>query len=479
MTRQSLFHLATLVALPHLTGCVLWLRDVEEEPKPPIEPAGQFARSGDESGPDRWWESFQDPALSSMVDKVLDGNLDLRRAWARLEQASAIMDGADASYWPQITASAEIRRNQQAFAFGAFLNTSYPMGLTASYEVDLWGRVAATSNAAELDFEATRQDLESAAMTLVAQVAEAWFNLVEQRAQLELSKSQIESNRVALELVELRFGQGLASALDVYQQRQLLVGSEAQLPLVEARLELAQHQLAVLRGQPPRSALDLPATSLRNPPALPATGVGADLLERRPDLRSAAMRVAAADYRVAAAIANRLPGIRLSASTGFNAFWDNNPFSNWVWGLAAGLTAPLFDGGRLAAEQDRTEAVMKELVAGYGQTLLVAMREVEDALVQEDAQMRHLVHLETQTEVASAALREARGRYAAGLSDYLPVLTALTSHQAAQRSELSARRLLLSHRIQLHRALGGHWTRELAAPDLESEAAPNYEDSQS
>ena len=316
-------------------------------------------------------------------------------------------------------------------------------------------------------------------MTLVGQVAEAWFNLVEFRAQVELAQSQIASNQTALELVELRFEQGLASALDVYQQRQLLVGSQAQLPLAEARLDLARHQLAILRGEPPRSALELPKSELSNPPPLPTTGLGADLLERRPDLRAAALRVAAADYRVAAAIANRLPGIRLSATTGFNAFWDSNPFSNWVWSLAAGLTAPLFDGGRLSAEQERSEAVMKELVASYGQTLLVALREVEDALVQEDAQRRHLEHLQMQTEVASAALREARGRYAAGLSDYLPVLTALSSHQTAQRSELSARRLLLSHRIQLHRALGGHWTRELSAPDAEPGPESNLKDSKS
>lgn len=456
-----------LVALPFVSGCVLWLRDVEEAPKPPVAAEGGFARTGDAVASERWWESFQDPGLNRAVDGVLTGNLDLRRAWARLEQASAILDGADASYWPQINANAELRRNRQAFPFGAFLNTSYPLGLSASYEVDVWGRVAASSNAAELEFEATRQDLEAAAMTLAAQVTEAWFNLSEQHAQVALAKSQIDANRTALELVELRFEQGLVSALDVYQQRQLLVGSEAQLPLAEGRLEVARHQLAVLLGRPPREATAAPAGALPDPPPLPATGVAADLLERRPDLRAAAFRVAAADYRVAAAIANRLPTIRLSASTGFNAFWDASPFSNWIWSLAAGLTAPIFDGGRLSAEQDRNEAVMKELVAGYGQTLLVAMREVEDALVQEDTQRRHLEQLVVQTEVASAALREARERYTAGLSDYLPVLTAMSAHQAAQRSELAARRLLLSYRVQLHRALGGHWTQALSPPEEE------------
>lgn len=461
MTRAALLFLA----LPLVSGCVPWLRGVEEEPPPPLPTEGGFSRSGEGALPDRWWEQFEDPALNRAVEGVLAGNLDLRRAWARLEQASAILEGADASYWPQINANAELRRNRQAFPFGAFLNTSYPLGLSASYEVDVWGRVAATSNAAELEFRATRDDLESAAMTLAAQVTEAWFNLSEQRAQVELARSQIEANRTALEIVELRFQQGLVSALDVYQQRQLVVGSEAQLPLAEGRLELARHQLAVLLGRPPRSALDAPGAALPDPPTLPSTGVTADLLERRPDLRAAAFRLAAADYRVAAAIANRLPTIRLTASTGFNAFWDASPFSNWIWSLAAGLTAPIFDGGRLSAEQDRTEAVMKELAAAYGQTLLVAMREVEDALVQEATQKRHLEQLVVQTEVASAALREARERYTAGLSDYLPVLTAMNAHQSAQRSELSARRLLLSHRVQLYRALGGHWTQALSPPD--------------
>jgi multidrug efflux system outer membrane protein len=336
----------------------------------------------------------------------------------------------------------------------------------------VWKRISSLKRGAVLDMEATREDLESIAMTLAAQVAEAWFSLVEQEAQTRLLDRQQKTGRIFLELTRLRFSQGLASALDVYQQRQQLAATRAEVPLVESRKEVFLHQLAVLVGDPPRGLVTPERETLPPLPPLPPTGLPSDLLTQRPDVRSAHLRLAAADYRVAAAVAARLPALRIGAETGYETRDFNeieNIFDNWIWSLFANITWPVFDGGRRKAEVDRNKAVVKEALGAYGQVILRALKEVEDALIQERKQAEFLLELERQVQLARDTLREARMRYANGLSDYLPVLAALESLQTVERSQIVAERQLLSFRVQLYRALGGTWTLALEPPEEPSE----------
>ena len=452
--------------LATLAGCS-WLHPVTHDVAPPVEVPAAYVRGTETSSvaEGEWWRAFHDPALDELVDKVLAQNLDLHRAFARLAQAEAIAAGADSAWWPQINAEANVSRSRQVLRFGQqgldFLQTQYNLSLAASYELDLWGRVASTTRAAAFDLAATRQDVEALAITLSAQVAETWFQLIEQRATQRLLDEQLTANRTYLELVELRFGQGLATALDVFQQRQQLAAQKALLPPVEARLAVLEHQLAVLLGRAPGSQLPAAPAALPEPPGLPESGVPVALLDRRPDVRAARMRVVSADYRVGAAIADRFPTRRLTASTGFRAFELSDLISNWLWNLAGSLVGPRFVGGRRAAEVERTRAVLQDQLAGYGQAMLVALREVEDALVQADRQEALVFELGEQLGLADATLAQARSRYLDGLSDYLPVLTALSAKQQLEVRLLAAQRQRLSFHVQLARALGGEWTRSL------------------
>jgi outer membrane protein TolC len=175
--------------------------------------------------------------------------------------------------------------------------------------------------------------------------------------------------------------------------------------------------------------------------------------------------VEAADYRVAVAVADRLPGLRLSGSTSLQDSNIAEIIATPLWAIIASVTQPIFAGGRLKAEVERNRAVVEERLMQYGQVLLLAMTEVETALVQERQQIDNIAALEEQVEIAEKALREARARYREGLIDYLPVLTSLQALQRVQLSLLQTRRQLLSYRIQLCRALGGTWTARLAPPE--------------
>lgn len=463
--RRSLSFCCGALLLGLLVSCAHGERPEVASPEVPAS----FSTADPEqpTGPQRWWESFEDPRLTELVETSMRENLDLRQAWARIDQLEAVARQQGSASSPQVSLDFSAARNRTFIAFlgSGALNNSFTLSAAASYEVDLWGRLESLEDAAVLDIAASRGDLETIAMTVAAQVADTWYGVIEQRALLALLTQQIATNERLLELTELRFGQGLATALDVLQQRQQLLATRAQVPQVTSRLQLQAHQLDLLLG---RSAGSLPVSdtpdALPELSALPSTGVPSEVLQRRPDVRAATLRVAAADKRVAAAIADRFPAIRLTGSTGYSANNLSELIDQWIWSIAGGLVLPLIDGGRRAAEVDRQHAALRERLLNMSAVTLQAFKEVEDALVAETRQREFLRLTEDQLDVARTTLDQAEQRYLQGLNDFLPVLTALQSVQRTEQTVLSARRQLISQRIQLHRALGGDWTAQLADP---------------
>ncbi len=484
---------------------------------------------------ERWWQTFGSPELDALIEEALRDNLTLRQAWARLAQANAGVVAAASGLYPHLDLTGDagwrravttvetdspsfrsrlrdallkgaargvdsaLRQAQSGGGSGggssgntglsasSLLNAAmqeqpptrltretrrFGLSLGASYEVDLWGRVAAGYRAADLEFQAGRAELESTAMTLAAEVADRWLRILEQQELRRILDEQLATNRTYLELVELRFRKGQVSALDVYQQRQAVSDVQRQIPLVQAREEVLRHDLAVLLGRPPGTELSIGNRELTDVPDEPVPGIPAQLLTRRPDVRAALARLEAADQRVAAARADQLPAIRLTGGGGLEADDIDNVLDDWFLNLAGGLSAPLFDGMRRQAEVERTLAVVEERLADYRLTILRAIREVEDALAQERRQRALIEALDRQFKDAGNALRQAGGRYLKGLNDYLPVLAALERTQSLARGLVVARRELLGFRLQLYRALGGTWTRELAEPVRLSREVP-------
>jgi NodT family efflux transporter outer membrane factor (OMF) lipoprotein len=333
----------------------------------------------------------------------------------------------------------------------------------------LWGRIRSQREAALINVDATRADLQTASITVAAEVAERWVGIVSQRLQKQLLEKQLENNLTFLDLIELRFRKGMVSALDVYQQKQVVEGVRARIPLVEAETQLLMHELAVLLGRPPRADLRLIQTDMPVVGSLPPLGLPADLLANRPDVRAAGMRLKAAEWQVAAARANRLPALRLTAGAQYGRSDLDLLFDTWLLSLAANLTAPIFDGGRRAAEVDLTRAQADERLWSYRQTVLTGVKEVEDALENETRQREHISGLESVMAAARRGLEEAAQRYRRGLSDYLPVLTQLIAVQDLERDLIRQQEALVRYRIALHRALGGGWIGNTDPPEASME----------
>jgi NodT family efflux transporter outer membrane factor (OMF) lipoprotein len=337
----------------------------------------------------------------------------------------------------------------------------YSVGLVSQYEIDLWGRIKSLQQAAVTSAKASREDVRTAAMSIAAEVAGLWIDIRARRLEKRLLNEQLKLNRTILELVELRFSNGMVSALDVFQQKQVIADTKGEIPLVVKQEQLLLNQLAVLCGRTPGSDLGLGAGVLPEIVAPPAAGLPAALLSSRPDIRAAGLRLETAKWQVAEARANRLPAIRLTARGEYGADRIETLFDNWLINLAANLTAPLMDGGYRKAEVERLRSVVDERVSAYGRTVLVAVREVEDALTGETQQQMHLHWLKEEVKAARRALEEASFRYRSGLNDYLPVLTQLLSVQRLERDLIRQQALLLQSRIDLYRALGGDWDDDL------------------
>jgi outer membrane protein, multidrug efflux system len=446
-----------------------------EPDKPTLDLPERFSATGAGELPAHWWTSLGDPDLDRLVDRALAGNLSLRTAWDRLDQALAVARRAGAAEKPTLTGEASLSRSVSrskiegptGSTYERSYRTSLGLGLVAAYEVDLWGGIRSARDATVLDARASEEDLRAAALTLSARVAETWVRIVIQTGQLALLEQQVATNEKVLEVVTLRFRSGRVGAEDVLRQRLLVESRRGEIIRATETAEVLEHELAVLLGLVPTAGRFTRRADLAPLPPLPSTGLPAEVVARRPDVRAAWLRVRAADRRSAAAVADRYPALRLTGRIETTGVDIDDLFRNWLASLAGGLTAPLLDGGRRAAEADRTRAVTAERLHAYGQTVLDAIEEVETALVEERRQRESIASLERQLELSEDVLGRIHDAYRRGGHDYLRVLDALASSQALQRTLLSARGQLVLDRIALCRALAGapEITRPERAPD--------------
>ncbi len=417
----------------------------------------------------RWWQAFGSQELGAMVQAAQEQSLDIAAAMARVRQAEAATRQAGAALLPSLDGELRAQRMNHAQVAGGSASV-HGAALTASYEVDFWGRNRALRDAAAAAWQASRFDQDTVRLTVTAQVAHGWLQAVALRERQAIGARNLANAERLLALVASRERAGAATPLELAQQRGLVASQRQALATLRRQGEDAEATLAVLLGQARRPEL---ATDSLQALQLPEVGAGlpAQLLQRRPDIAQAEARLAAASANLQAARAALWPRLTLTGGAATSAARAGDWLREPVYSLLAGLAGPIFDGGLLAAQRDGAQARREELLAAYHQSIVAAHGDVDQAL--------NAVHgLKAQAEAQAEVLVQARQavslaelRYKAGAESLLSLLQAQTTLYAAQDDAVVQRLLQLQARVALFRALGGGWHAAAQQQAQESRAA--------
>ena len=409
---------------------------------------------------DAWLEHFRQPRLTLLVEEAAAGNFALRAAAERVREARARLRLVDADRRVHVDGSLGASRRGAPGAGGSRrTENNLDARLDLTLELDPWGLLGNETRAASLDAQASFADYAAARLDLAANVARGWFDAVESALQVRLAEETVRNFADNLEVVEAGFRSGLSAALDVRLERANLAGARARLAARRIDDDKALRSLEVLVGRYPSASLVV-GTALSIIDGAVPSGLPAELLARRPDVRAAGLRLAASDERLNAALKNRLPRISLSASGGLSSAELRNllDFDALLWSLVSDLTAPLLRGGALDAERAVAAARDHQALADYAQVVLSALVEVETALTAEGLLVEQEAALRIAEKESTEAEQLALDRYRSGLTDIVTWLEARQRAFDARSSLIAVNNRRLQNRIGLYRALGGDFS---------------------
>ncbi len=424
-----------------------------------------------------WWRAFASPVLDQLIERARQNSYDLAAATARVRQAQASAVIAGAPLLPELQLGLDASRqrllrgdgNDQLDASSSErTSTSFGTRLSASYEIDFWGGLRAARDSALRSLDASRFERQTVELTLVSAVADSYLQGLALEEQLRIARLNLDNARDVLGLVETRERAGSATRLELAQQRSLVAAQERQLPLLEQRRQDNRITLATLLGDPVQA---LPAGNevigaLRWP--VIGSGVPSELLSRRPDIAAAEARLAAASADVQVARAAMLPRLVLGADLGSGSRTFANIFDSPYYTLTAGLTAPIFNNGRLRAQRELASAEQQELLETYRSSILAGFSDVEKALNAISGVERQRQWQDQEVQQARIAFDLAQQRYAAGAETLLSVLETQRTLYLAQDEQAQLYLARLQGSVALYKALGGGWQ----APQALAEARP-------
>jgi multidrug efflux system outer membrane protein len=418
--------------------------------------------------PDNWWHAFNDPALDRLVAAAMANNLDVRKAVAAVLEVRAQFRETRADRWPSLSVEARASQTRQTThdstgTADTATTESYSLFLPATFELDLWGRLAQAEDALRAQLLAAEQNRLAVTQTVVAETVSLYLNKIALDREIYVIRRSIEAYQASLDLVTRRYNKGLTSILDIRQARRVLAQTEADLPPLVQQLGLTRQNLELLAGRYP---FNRPG---KNPPKgyenyyvqypqVPA-GLPSHLLSRRPDIRTAEARLKALHAQVGVAFAARFPRITLTGQWGYRSDDLSDLFNSdsQLWNTAAGLVQPLFDFGKRKASQRAAEARFIQGQVDYARTVLSAFADVESALLTRQQQMQRRERVIIFLSEARATQQTAQQRYERGLVDYLTVLEAQQVRFRAELELIQVEKAIYQNRVALHRALGGGW----------------------
>jgi multidrug efflux system outer membrane protein len=477
---------ALVVVLVTVTGCTVGPDYVKPELDTPDD--WRF-RIEDATGTvnTQWWEQFDDPVLDALINQALVNNKDVRIAAARVEEFAARVDITRAGFYPQIGYDGSAGRNATSLdAAGGLLagtsriNDSYLAALNVGWELDIWGRIRRSTEAARAQLLAEEEGRRTVILTLVSSVASSYINLRNLDRQLEIAIRTLDSRGQSVQLFETKFEGGVVSALEVAQIRSEYEQAAVRIPSLERQIALQENALSILLGSNPGSIPRGKTIDQLTLPQVPE-GMPSELLARRPDIQRAEQDLIAANAQIGVARSQYFPTISLSGLFGYASteLSDLLQGSSEIWGIGADALGPIFTGGSISGQVRATEAVQRQALVGYARTVQTAFREVDDALISSVKFREELVAQGRRVDALLDYARYAQIRYDEGQVSFIEVLDSERRLFDAELLQAQSENDVYASMVGLYKAMGGGWIQEAEAVANETDYAPDEEKQES
>ncbi|MET3653490.1 efflux transporter outer membrane subunit [Dyella japonica] len=430
-----------------------------------------------------WWHAFGDAELDTLVEEGLAANHDLRIATARVDEFAALVVTSRAQGLPQVGYGASASRQRVSQSTTALPPGANPVGqnysalLSASWELDLWGRIRRQNEAAQANLFATEEARLGVALTLVSTIVSSYITLLDLDRQLEIAQATLDGRKRTVDVFQLRLDGGAVSEFEMMQVTAEYETAAASIPVLQQAIAQQEHALSVLIGRNPGPIRRGRALEQLSVPPVPG-GLPSDLITRRPDILQAEQQLVAANALIGAARALYFPTLALTATGGGASRQLSDLFSgpSRTWSFAGQLLGPIFSGGAIAAANQQAEARRDQALEVYQKTIQSAFRDVDDALVAIQAKRTLIASLQRQVVALKRAVELTRERYDNGYTDYLEVLDTERSLFSAELSLSSARGDGYRSLVDLYRALGGDWIDQVAPlPVAQQPARPDHD----
>lgn len=441
--------------------------------------------NGETADLSQWWTYFNDENLDRLIQQVTTNNLDLKTAAARIQEASALRGVASGDWFPQVNGSAAAASTRLSDVSGGALVEDrkpdlYNVGIDASWELDLWGRIRRSVESADASLQASVEAYRDTMVVLFAEVANAYLSTCELQMRISLARKNIENQKDTLDLTTGRYDAGLVPAMDVQQSDLNLARTESSLPSLEQQLAASYNRLAVLTGRTPqelRSELGHIA-QVPSPDFSVLEDLPTDILRQRPDVRQAEQQLIAQSAQIGVAKADLLPRISLSGSFALESYHigDLGDSGSQAWQFGPSLRWSLFQGGRIRNNIRAEEARTEQAVFQYQQAVLLALEDVENAFVSYRQERDRLEYIRRSVSAASQYTRQVNTLYENGLVTFLNVLDAERSLAEQEDSMAQSAGQLSRNIVGIYRSLGGGWLIPTPASDAQKDTADTVPD---
>jgi multidrug efflux system outer membrane protein len=427
----------------------------------------------------RWWEQFDDPVLDALINEALVNNKDVRIAAARVEEFAARVDITRAGFYPQVGYDGAAGRNRSPLETadgGSRINDSYLAALNVGWELDVWGRIRRATEAARAQLLAEEEVRRTVILTLVSSVASSYINLLNLDRQLEIAIRTLQSRGESVDLFQTKYEGGVVSALEVAQVRSEYEQAAVRIPSLERQIALQENALSILLGHNPGAIPRGKAIDELVLPQVPE-GLPSELLARRPDIQRAEQDLIAANAQIGVARSQYFPTISLSGLFGYasSELSDLLQRSSEIWGIGADALGPIFTGGRISSQVRATEAVQRQALVGYAQSVQTAFREVDDALISNVKRREELVAQGRQVAALADYARYAQIRYDEGQVSYIEVLDSQRRLFDAELLYTQSENDVHAAMISIYKAMGGGWVEQAETVANETDYAPDEE----